>query len=46
MVYWLSAPKNLVTGIWLGNDDSSPTQGSSGLAATLWGQYMRQIASL
>ncbi|MBE9202994.1 PBP1A family penicillin-binding protein [Synechocystis salina LEGE 06099] len=38
--------KNLVTGIWLGNDDSSPTQGSSGLAATLWGQYMRQIASL
>ncbi len=38
--------KHLVTAVWLGNDDSSPTQGSSGLAASLWGQYMKQIASL
>ncbi|MBD2092644.1 transglycosylase domain-containing protein [Microcoleus sp. FACHB-1515] len=34
---------NLVTGIWLGNDDNSPTDGSSGNAAQLWGDYMRQV---
>ena len=35
-------PKNdLVTGVWLGNDDNSPTWGSSGQAAALWGKYMR-----
>ncbi len=33
--------KNLATGIWLGNDDNSATKGSSGQAATLWGQYHR-----
>ncbi|MBW4648651.1 MAG: PBP1A family penicillin-binding protein [Kastovskya adunca ATA6-11-RM4] len=33
----------LVTGIWLGNDDNSPTRGSSGQAAQLWANYMRQI---
>ncbi|MDM7326826.1 MAG: transglycosylase domain-containing protein [Thermosynechococcus sp. Uc] len=33
---------DVLTGIWLGNDDNSPTQGSSGLAAALWGQYMAQ----
>lgn len=32
----------LVTGIWLGNDDNSPTNGSSAHAAQLWGNYMRQ----
>ena len=31
-----------VTGVWLGNDDNSPTRGSSYQAATLWGKYMRQ----
>lgn len=31
---------DVLTGIWLGNDDNSPTQGSSGLAAALWGEYM------
>ena len=35
--------RNLVTGIWLGNDDNTPTSGSSGQAAQLWGNYMRQI---
>jgi membrane peptidoglycan carboxypeptidase len=35
--------RQLVTGIWLGNDDNSPTNGSSGAAAQLWGRYMRQI---
>jgi 1A family penicillin-binding protein len=33
----------LVTGIWLGNDDNTPTAGSSGDAAQLWGDYMRQV---
>lgn len=35
--------RDLVTGIWLGNDDSSPTGGSSGQAAQLWGNYMRKV---
>lgn len=33
----------LTTGVWLGNDDNSPTQGSSGQAAAVWGSYMRQV---
>ena len=32
-----------VTGVWLGNDDNSPTAGGSGLAAKVWGNYMRQV---
>jgi 1A family penicillin-binding protein len=35
--------RNLVTGIWLGNDDNSPTNGSSGQAAALWGKYMKDV---
>ncbi|NEP14189.1 MAG: FHA domain-containing protein [Symploca sp. SIO2C1] len=35
--------RQLVTGIWLGNDDNSPTNGSSGQAAQLWSSYMRQV---
>lgn len=35
--------RQIVTGIWLGNDDNSPTRGSSGQAATLWGNYMKTI---
>jgi peptidoglycan glycosyltransferase len=35
--------RNLVTGVWLGNDDNSPTRGSSAQAALLWGNYMQQI---
>ncbi|MBX2866091.1 MAG: transglycosylase domain-containing protein [Leptolyngbyaceae cyanobacterium MAG.088] len=34
---------DLVTGIWLGNDDNSPTYGSSGQAAQLWSNYMGQV---
>lgn len=33
----------LITGIWLGNDDNTPTSGSSAQAAQLWGDYMRQV---
>ena len=32
--------RNVVTGIWLGNDDNSPTKGSSTQAAALWKKYM------
>ncbi len=31
-----------VTGIWLGNDDSTPTGGSSALAAQAWAKFMTQ----
>lgn len=36
--------QQLVTGVWLGNDDNSPTGGGSANAAQLWGEYMRQVA--
>ncbi|WP_017315929.1 transglycosylase domain-containing protein [Mastigocladopsis repens] len=32
-----------VTGIWLGNDNNSPTSGSSAQASQLWGNYMGKI---
>lgn len=35
--------QRLVTGVWLGNDNNEPTGGNSGLAAQLWGNYMRQV---
>lgn len=38
--------RQLVTGVWLGNDNNSPTYGSSAQAAQLWGNYMRQVMSL
>ena len=34
-----------VTGVWLGNDDNSPTSGGSSRAASLWARYMRQVVS-
>ncbi|GAA6623625.1 transglycosylase domain-containing protein [Scytonema sp. NUACC26] len=37
-------PKQFVTGVWLGNDDNTPTSGTSALAAKLWGDYMSRIA--
>lgn len=37
--------KDLVTGVWLGNDDNSPTRGSSYQAASLWGRYMKQAVN-
>jgi membrane peptidoglycan carboxypeptidase len=33
----------LTTGVWLGNDDNSPTTGSSVQAAQVWGRYMSQV---
>lgn len=35
--------RDLVTGIWLGNDNNNPTNGSSAQAAQLWGNYMRRV---
>ncbi|MDJ1175379.1 hypothetical protein PMG25_14885 [Roseofilum sp. BLCC_M114] len=34
---------SLVTGIWLGNDDNTPTYGSSAQAAQVWGDYMKDL---
>ncbi|MCT0219164.1 transglycosylase domain-containing protein [Synechococcus sp. CS-1329] len=34
--------RHWVMGIWLGNDDNSPTRSNSALAAGLWGDIMRQ----
>jgi penicillin-binding protein 1A len=33
----------LVTGVWLGNDDNSPTWGVSGTAALTWRNFMSQV---
>ncbi|GAB1543326.1 hypothetical protein NUACC21_60000 [Scytonema sp. NUACC21] len=33
----------LVTGVWLGNDDNKPTWGSSGSAAYTWHEFMEQV---
>ncbi len=35
--------REVVTGVWLGNDDNTPTGGSSSQAAQLWGTYMSKI---
>ncbi|MDY6786408.1 MAG: transglycosylase domain-containing protein [Cyanobacteriota bacterium] len=35
--------RDLVTGVWLGNDDNTPTRGSSSNAAQVWAGYMRNI---
>jgi penicillin-binding protein 1A len=35
--------QNLLTGIWLGNDNNDPTDGSSGQAAALWGRFMQTV---
>jgi penicillin-binding protein 1A len=33
-----------VMGVWLGNDDNSPTRASSALAAALWGEIIRSTS--
>jgi 1A family penicillin-binding protein len=33
--------RNITTGVWLGNDQPSPTNGTSSQAAQLWGNYMQ-----
>ncbi|MGB2924039.1 MAG: transglycosylase domain-containing protein, partial [Limnothrix sp.] len=34
--------QDLTTAVWLGNDDNTPTRGSSYYAAKLWGAYMQK----
>lgn len=34
----------MVTGVWLGNDDNRPTDGSSGSAAYTWHEFMAKAA--
>ena len=36
-------PDGLTTAVWLGNDNNSPTGGSSAVAADLWRTYMSQV---
>lgn len=39
-------PENqLLTGVWLGNDNNQPTFGSSSQAAQLWGKFVSQVQS-
>lgn len=33
----------LATGVWMGNDDSSPSRGTSITAAAIWRMFMRQL---
>ncbi|RMG05258.1 MAG: penicillin-binding protein 1A, partial [Cyanobacteria bacterium J055] len=33
----------LVTGVWLGNDDNAPTYGNSGTAAQTWYDFMSEV---
>jgi penicillin-binding protein 1A len=33
----------LATGVWMGNDDSSPTNGASSTAAAVWRMFMSQL---
>ncbi|KYC42848.1 penicillin-binding protein [Scytonema hofmannii PCC 7110] len=35
----------VVTGVWLGNDDNKPTWGSSGSAAYTWHEFMEQVVN-
>jgi len=38
-----SPSRQLVTGVWLGNDDNQPTSGASADAAAIWGEYMSAV---
>ncbi|MEB3166615.1 MAG: transglycosylase domain-containing protein [Cyanobacteriota bacterium] len=40
-----SPSQGLLTGIWMGNDDSRPAEASAGaMAAELWGRFMRGLS--
>ncbi|WP_071516244.1 penicillin-binding protein 1A [Geitlerinema sp. PCC 9228] len=42
-LWFIGYVPQLVTGVWLGNDDNEPTWGSSGTAAYGWRQFMAPI---
>ncbi|WOD38277.1 penicillin-binding protein 1A [Nodosilinea sp. E11] len=33
----------LATGVWMGNDDNTPTRGASSMAASVWRSFMAQL---
>lgn len=41
-LWFIGYVPQLVTGVWLGNDDNSPTWGSSGTAAYTWHEFMKE----
>ncbi|HTL88412.1 MAG TPA: penicillin-binding transpeptidase domain-containing protein, partial [Leptolyngbya sp.] len=43
-LWFIGYVPQLVTGVWLGNDDNSPTWGSSGTAAYTWHEFMKEAA--
>ncbi len=41
-LWFIGYVPQLVTGVWLGNDDNSPTGGTSGTAAYTWHEFMKE----
>ncbi len=39
-LWFIGYTPQLVTGVWLGNDNSKPTRGASTTAAIIWGKFM------
>jgi len=35
----------MVTGVWLGNDDNTPTRGASSTAARVWNNFMEEVVT-
>lgn len=46
--WFIGFTPDIVTGVWVGNDNNTPMRGLTGgtVPATIWGQYMRTIASI
>jgi penicillin-binding protein 1A len=44
-LWFIGYVPQLVTGVWLGNDDNSPTWGSSGTAAFTWHEFMKEAVT-
>lgn len=42
-LWYIGYIPQVVAGIWLGNDDNKPTNGTSGIAAEMWRKFMLQI---
>lgn len=43
--WFIGYTPSVVTGVWVGNDNNTPTRGLTGgtVPATIWGQYMRVV---
>ncbi len=41
-LWFIGFVPQLVTGVWLGNDDNAPTWGTSGTAAYTWHEFMKE----